>query len=514
LNFNPLFILPEEITERDIIDRLGDEFPVYKESSTTENLTFFDTFDWRLYNKSLVLYLSSDNLYLRKLGQAEILSGVVVADQPVFVWDLPKGDLKAKITPIIEMRAMLKLIDLQIQSFPYRVLDQNEKTVVWMVIEDLRSPQVDDKVWMASYVRLAPVRGYPKRQLKLADRLMQLGLSPVDEEDYYLRALVASGKVVGDYSSKLDIVLTPEMPAVEAAKTILLFLLGVMKANEAGIRADIDSEYLHDFRVAIRRTRSALSLIKAVFLPAITEKYKCDFARLGKFSNNLRDLDVYLLSEDTYRSMLPESIRTDISPLFEYLSAQRGQALNEVIATLNSPEYTEIIENWSAFLNDSDLDLSSPPNAAVPVIDLARKQIYKHYRKVIKNGSDILDDPQDEHLHALRIECKKLRYLIEFFASLFAEKQIAICITELKALQDNLGDFNDLCVQQEYLLRIADDFPISEPNTRRTLVAVGSLVDNLAKQQESVKAAFKQTFLAFASLENQKRYRQLFGINK
>jgi len=62
-------------------------------------------------------------------------------------------------------------------------------------------------------------------------------------------------------------------------------------------------------------------------------------------------------------------------------------------------------------------------NAAVPIIDLARKRIYKRYQRVVSDGDYILTHTQDELLHALRIECKKLRYLMEFFASLFPKKE-------------------------------------------------------------------------------------------
>ena len=47
--------------------------------------------------------------------------------------------------------------------------------------------------------------------------------------------------------------------------------LDTLEANVEGTRADLDSEFLHDLRVATRRTRSALSQIKAVLPAEITE---------------------------------------------------------------------------------------------------------------------------------------------------------------------------------------------------------------------------------------------------
>ena len=124
---------------------------------------------------------------------------------------------------------------------------------------------------------------------------------------------------------------------------------------------------------------------------------------------------------------------------------------------------------------------------------------------MIKDGDYILTHTQDELLHALRIECKKLRYLMEFFTSLFPRKKMTRLIKQLKRLQDNLGEFNDLSVQQEYLMHMAEELPIDEARSRKALVATGYLVENLGYKQKRVKANFADTFTEFASPANQKR---------
>ena len=48
---------------------------------------------------------------------------------------------------------------------------------------------------------------------------------------------------------------------------------------------------------------------------------------------------------------------------------------------------------------------------------------------------------------------------MEFFSSLFSHKKMNILIEQLKKLQNKLGDLNDLCVQQEYLLNISEELP-------------------------------------------------------
>jgi len=309
----------------------------------------------------------------------------------------------------------------------------------------------------------------------------------------------------------LKIQLDPAMRSDEATKIILRYLLQIMKINEANLEKDLDTEFLHDFRVAIRRIRSALGQIKSVFPQNTTDRLKKDFSFVGKLSNQLRDLDVYLLKEDAFKAMLPSVLRDDIDPLFDYLRKNRSRALQKVIRGLKSKRVEQIIQNLEAFLDEPVQDPPLPSNADGPIISLARKRIYKQYRRIVEDGSRILENTEDEKLHALRIACKKLRYLMEFFSSLFPRKKINILIAQLKTLQDNLGSFNDLCVQEKYLLNIAAELPTTGQKYKNVLVAIGSLVGALDREKRRIKNAFAKTFTAYASPLNKRAFGELFA---
>jgi CHAD domain-containing protein len=234
---------------------------------------------------------------------------------------------------------------------------------------------------------------------------------------------------------------------------------------------------------------------------------------LGKLTNDLRDLDVYLLAETDYRSMLPVFMQEDIAPLIDYLRSRRSDALAKVTAGLESEEYARTLKEWEIFLSEP-VAADSATNASVPIIELARQRIYRQYRRIVRDGNRILEHTEDDLLHALRIECKKLRYLLEFFASLFPPKDMARMIRQLKRLQDNLGAFTDLSVQRDYLMSIAEALDISAPPPRRALVATGFLVETMARRQQEVKADFAETFKTFASPAHQKQFQRLFGTRK
>jgi CHAD domain-containing protein len=505
------FSLPDGYDQQHLFSELADHYAIKKERPVMKSMAIYDTFDWRLFNKSFVLYKSANKLFLRKLFKNATILSAAITSPPVFIWNFPDSELKEQLTPVLKMRALFKLAEVHSRSSAHRILDQNKKTVARLVYEEIRSSRGKNAPVLATHLWLQPVKGYAKPSRNLAKHLEAAGFAAGQKEDIYFKALEAAGKSPGSYSSKLKIQLDPAIRSDEATKIILRFLLQIMKINEANLEMDLDTEFLHDFRVAIRRTRSALGQIKSVFPQNATSRFKKEFAFVGKLSNQLRDLDVYLLKEDAYKAILPPVLRDDINPLFDYLRKNRSKALQKVIRGLKSRKYAQIMQDWEAFLDEPQQEAAAASNADQPIITLARKRIYKQYRSIVKAGNLILKKTEDEKLHALRIECKKLRYLMEFFSSLFPRKKNNLLIAQLKNLQDNLGDFNDLCVQQDYLMDIAGELPANHRKPKKALVAVGSLVGTLDKEKQIIKDAFAKTFTNYASPPNKRAFRELFA---
>jgi CHAD domain-containing protein len=411
-----------------------------------------------------------------------------------------------------------------VQTTPCCILDDDGKCVARLFVTKVWTGSSDDacegargrlleteSVLLDFHLVLQRVRGYRKDFRRIARKFEEAGLTVGPWQETFEHIVTAAGKQPGSYSAKPSYQFKAGMRADEATKKILRSTLAVIRANEEGIKADWDIEFLHDFRTAVRRTRSALNQIPKVFPPDVTERYKEAFAELGARTNQLRDLDVYLLAESEYRAMLPEALRDSISPLFDYMRAQRSQAWHDVVAHLNSTAYAAIVADWATYLSEPAPEQPAAPNAAMPIGKLARRRIAKQYRRVINDGDRILDSDEDELVHQLRIDCKKLRYLLEFFAALFPKKKIDKLIKQLKILQDELGVFNDLSVQQVYLLKTAEVLPSDDPQAKLGLVAVGSLIEKLANEQQAMKPGLAEAFSTFAAPPNRALFRQLLG---
>jgi CHAD domain-containing protein len=493
------FDLPPGWQLDDVVRALRDAYPIHGDPRVTEHAVYYDTFDWRLFNKSLTVAYTPPHARLYALPDERLVSQTDTTTPPLQLRDLPRGELRTHLAPILGVRALLPLFDLTSRYQPLRLVDERDKTVLRLTVEQHTLGPNRETSPLVSRVCLHPLKGYGKDAKKLRRWLDQQTFTPCHDTLYEL-ALSAVAKVPNDYDTKLRLQLDPSQRADETTKQILRVLFRVMRCNEAGIIDDIDTEFLHDFRVAIRRTRSALSQIKGVFPAPVTQRFRTHFAWLGSMTNRVRDLDVYLLKEESYKAKLPEPQRDAIDPLFTMLRRERARAHATLVRQLHTRKYQDILERWETFLSaPCDAAPDAAPSALRPILKLARKRIQKKGRAVVDLGMSLHGSHEEKELHALRIECKKIRYLLEFFDSLFPEDEITAIVKQLRKLQDNLGDFHDLCVQQADLHTFAERFDTSKPHAPDVLLAIGGLINILEAEKITVGEKFPDIFADFVT---------------
>lgn len=488
---------------------LEGSFTVVEDTASTTETAYLDSFDWRLFNRSSALLLSGATLTLASLDADGDSIQATIDQRPIFAWDLPDGRLKKQAAGALEMRALLVRAQVYTLTTTYRALNSDDKTVCRLAVDAVSLRADGDTA--DTFVRLLPVRGYDRDLAEIAERLATAGAMELAAGDLFQAVMRAAGQQPGGYQPKPVVPLDPTMRADEAVKALLRAELEVIQINEPYIPQDIDTEFLHDYRVSLRRARSALAEVKGVFSAGITRKLRSDLRFANQFSNDLRDLDVYLLSEERYRALLPSQLRDGIAPLFDHLRGRRAGALAQMVEAVVSPEYRRVMEDWSVFLAEP-LPRHTPSNTGRrPVLEVANQRITKQYRQVLKDGMAITAESPDEMVHALRIQCKRLRYLMELFAGLYGPREINGLIKQLRTLQGNLGDFNDLSVQEAYLMRTAAEMAARRLPTPDTLMAIGALVAALDAERAVVRSAFGDTFAAFVARDVRQRFKQTFG---
>jgi CHAD domain-containing protein len=496
---------------------LSNEFVIRQEALVPGIRTYYDTFDWRLFRKKLtvekVRFRDKTEVHVR-LFDGQLVAETPLALEPGFAWDLPEGTLRAKLAPILQMRRLLPLAEMSFRGSRLNVLNADEKTVARVIMGQRKAWQpwenTPENVLPAS-LKVVPIRGYEKEY----EHLLQFVESqlPVEEvaESELATVLESVGRTPCDYSSKLNVQLEPGMPAGEATRTVFRTLLETLLINEKGTRLDLDSEFLHDFRVAIRRTRAGLAQLKGVISPEIRDRFKRDFSWIGGATGSSRDLDVYLLKMPKYRNSVPQSVREHLDPLTDFLVAEKAAERKKLIAALDSKRYRNLVADWRAVLDDVPEAVSDTPVVNTPIKEVASKKIWKIYRRVLKMGALEGGSVEAEVLHRLRIECKKLRYMMEFFRNLYESKEIKGLIKVLRRLQDNLGDFNDCEIQQLKLKEFARSMMDRGGFSPETFMALGCLVERLEMSQAEEVGRFEECFRDFSRPENQERFRSLFS---
>jgi CHAD domain-containing protein len=288
-------------------------------------------------------------------------------------------------------------------------------------------------------------------------------------------------------------------------------LLSVMHANIPGVRQDIDTEFLHDFRVSVRRARSLLSQMKGVLDAGTTATLQKRLKAMGAVTGNVRDLDVYLLKKAAYIDRVPDVLKPGVIQLFRTLQRKRRYAKDRMVRAMAGCDFTTALSDLDAYVGADPLTGPGTPKGSRPIGELAKAVIFKRYRRIVKKGGRVSDTTPDERLHDLRIECKKLRYLLEFFTSLFPEDQMKKLVKQLKQLQDNLGDFNDLSVQQAFLVNHLDTIPPKTSQGVMLAAATGGLITRLHMAHQPIREQFYSVFSKFNAPANQALFKTLFA---
>jgi len=480
--------------------------------------TFIDTFDWAVYRAGATLQWRHTPPHSRL-----IWSGLSAPDgdlaqsapaAPAFAADLPPGPVRKRLLRITQHRRLLPVMRIDTRTHRLLLQDADHQTVARLRLAQSRfhDPRGGDGDLHAR-LRVVAVRGAADQgEAILAALHDALGLAPA-AVPLLLEALAAAGRQPADYSPKIDHQLDPQARADAVTKQILRALFATLEVNLDGTRANLDCEFLHDLRVATRRTRSALGQIRGVFPAPLAAHFKAEFAWLQEVTGPVRDLDVYLLEFDAYQGALPPALRPDLEPLRGFLRTHYDTLQRDLVAALDSERFTHLAAHWRAFLEAPVPDPSAAPtrNGARPIKSVADRRIRTLAKRVRREGRRIRPDSSPEDLHELRKSCKKLRYLMEFFQSLYPREPLRTMIEQLKVLLDNLGGFQDRAVQAAHLRDLAQRMRDEDQAASNTLLAVGAVVGNLLSRQQQARGEFDQVFDAFLDGQRQPRLDSLFS---
>jgi CHAD domain-containing protein len=509
------FLLTADATPGEVADALAQHLTVTNGGSRDTDRLYYDTFDALLRDAGLSAACENGELELidRDSGHVRLRTTAAPATKPLFPSELEPGPMRDALVEVVEVRALLPLVRVKTRERLLNVLDDERKTVVRITIEQPALVAANGRRKpLSARLRIAAVRGYDHEldQVRLV-LTHELGLAPA-EQPLLDEAVRASGKDPEGVASKISVPMLFEERSDRAAARVLRALLEVMEANLEGTIANIDSEFLHDYRVSVRRSRSVQRELKRVFGPDELARFRAEFRWLQQATGDSRDLDVYVLEFDSMRAIVPEEMRGDLDPLRDVLEAHRVNARRAMARTLRGKRATSLLVRWSSFLDGLEqLPDDDRPDAARPIGEVAGERIRKVYRGMVKMGEAIDEQSPAEDFHELRKRGKELRYLLELFgAALYPPDVVKPMIKSLKGLQDVLGRHQDREVQVAMLTELGDEVASAEGGAA-ALMATGVLVTRLHEDELAARGEFAESFAAFASKAQRRLVKDTFA---
>ena len=233
-------------------------------------------------------------------------------------------------------------------------------------------------------------------------------------------------------------------------RSCLLHLLQSLPAAEDGR----DPEGMHQLRVALRRLRAALDLMRSVVSLPKLDLMRAEAKWLAGSLSGARDWDVF--RQDTLRTV------SDGCPSvagFDTLGAladeRRATCYDKARLALADRRCSYFVIGLGAWIEArgwrSDVTPEGLAQLAEPAVNFARNILSAQYTKVLKRGRRFKSLPTEER-HRVRLAAKKLRYIADFLLPLCGHGKSAKRFSRrLADLQQELGIYNDMATTTSLL---------------------------------------------------------------
>lgn len=253
-------------------------------------------------------------------------------------------------------------------------------------------------------------------------------------------------------------------PAVSVTAEIAHRYLQQASLAYGRLQAQEDAEALHDLRVALRQLRSTLKAYPDC-LQQITPKQQKKLKRMARATNPARDTEVQLAY---LRAWLPQ-LQAGEKPGGQWLERQLRRRETQAYAH----SHKVMAARFEKFHRRLSRQLASVPEVESPVAFGPRlAQELQAAGEVFRQRLEQLAVHEDDaDLHAARIAGKRLRYLITPLSKRLG--QVAAVLSELKAIQDLLGEYHDMMVFEETLWEFGPEAAAESARHRLRRIAQG-----------------------------------------
>ncbi len=329
-----------------------------------------------------------------------------------------------------------------------------------------------------------------KREAKYFDidkRFKQFILEDVTEDKRFSNFFLAKNQNIPSLQKCEKILnieeIAPLCSTKEASKTILHSLFRRAEYyKEKILSSEDDIENLHQLRVSLRKMLVFLKEFKEFFQKEWYTAIYFHTKEIMSLTNKKRDIDVLLSNFDEYLLHLPPSMKNYLKDFKNRLQEIQQKEQNSILRFFKSDKFKNIKN-----LIDS---ISFTAKANFPIIVTSYKIITKREKKIFLLAKSITKNTPAYKYHELRIQFKRIRYLLEFFSHFYHKRETQTFIKNCKNIQDILGRHQDLEVQRDHIKEFLKerDFPFD------TILSVGKLIGDMEFEELKQRKLFRKLY--------------------
>lgn len=416
------------------------------------------------------------------------------------VTDLPKGPVEERLDQLINGSQCRELFHVENERTVYRVsAPEAEETTFKLALDRAHVfPNGHSETRSGlefSELELELEKGEVDAVQQVADALCaQEGLVPAQLSKFERGMQAAGLPTLVEQRAGSSYELTPKSPMLHLVYHHLHEQLRVLELQHPRAWEGLNPEGVHQMRVAIRRTRSVLRAFRDLLKGETVDHLNGELRWLASKLGEVRDADVYWETFHQYRMSLPKRAAEPLATYEQHLTNKSNAARTALIAALSSQRYDDLIAELERFVH------AGPPSAvlrrfgSVRISDGADLYVRPAVKKMLRRGGAIRPRSSASKLHKLRIEGKRLRYLLEFLGEV--EERWSGPIKAARNLQDGLGEHQDAYNACERLKTYAETVSLRKP-ARQALLSLGRLLHIEEERLVRSRQEFPKTWAKF-----------------
>ena len=226
-----------------------------------------------------------------------------------------------------------------------------------------------------------------------------------------------------------------------------------------------DPEVIHDLRVASRRLQQTVRAVVSRSKTKTSRKVFRTLRRARQAIGPCRNLDVNAaMTQSRLDETQSESVRNGWEALQSHLRENRRLLLADARRRVAKYDLASFIGRAAELLDGAGLEADPTPRL--------RTAVQKSLTEWDDACARAKESRSVEHLHALRIATKRLRYRTELLVDIGAAA-FEVAAEDLKQLQSALGDWHDRCVFLQFVAEFIGrpDYLVNHPDLASALLA-------------------------------------------